>query len=111
MTALSRIVRGAAFACGVGFVAALTVSAPARADAGFTRFVASLWPEAREAGVSRAAFEAETRGLAPDYKLPDLALPGRAPSAARTGSLPGTKTTRLIVPLRPSVTALARNAA
>ncbi len=47
------------------------------ADAGFTQFIASLWPEAQQAGVSRAVFERETRALEPDYKLPDLLLPGR----------------------------------
>jgi lytic murein transglycosylase len=47
------------------------------ADAGFSRFIASLWPEAQAAGVSRAVFDAETRGLEPDYQLPDLILPGR----------------------------------
>ena len=52
---------------------------PARAaDAAFTQFIASLWPEAQAAGVSRATFDAETRGLEPDYKLPDLILPGTA---------------------------------
>lgn len=51
-------------------------------DAGFTQFVASLWPEAKEQGVSRAAFEAETSGLEPDYKLPDLLLPGRPATGA-----------------------------
>ena len=69
------------------------ISAPARAaDAGFTQFIASLWPEARAAGVSRATFEAETRGLEPDYKLPDLILPGRpatgAPSQAEFVQVP-----------------------
>jgi membrane-bound lytic murein transglycosylase B len=59
---------------------------PARAaDAGFANFIASLWPEAQQQGVPRATFEAESRGLEPDYKLPDLLLPGRpatgAPSA------------------------------
>jgi len=62
------------------------------ADAGFSNFVASLWPEAREAGVSRAVFERETRGLEPDYKLPDLLLPGRpstgAPSQAEFVQVP-----------------------
>ncbi|MFG1465671.1 lytic murein transglycosylase [Xanthobacter sp. DSM 24535] len=53
------------------------------ADAAFTQFVASLWPEAQAAGVSRATFERETRGLEPDYKLPDLALPGRPVTGAR----------------------------
>jgi lytic murein transglycosylase len=52
--------------------------APARAaDAGFTQFIASLWPEAEAAGVSRATFDTQTHGLEPDYKLPDLILPGR----------------------------------
>jgi len=56
---------------------------PARAgDAAFTQFIASLWPEAKEQGVSRAAFETETRGLEPDYKLPDLLLPGRPATGA-----------------------------
>ncbi|WP_284424112.1 lytic murein transglycosylase [Bradyrhizobium sp. SSBR45G] len=52
------------------------------ADAAFTQFVASLWPEAKEQGVSRATFETETRGLEPDYKLPDLLLPGRPATGA-----------------------------
>lgn len=69
----------------VAFVA-VGASAPANqaraADAAFAQFIASLWPEAKAAGVSRATFEAATRGLEPDYKLPDLVLPGRAPSAA-----------------------------
>ena len=62
------------------------------ADAGFTQFIASLWPEAQQAGVSRAVFERETRGLEPDYKLPDLLLPGRpktgAPSQAEFVQVP-----------------------
>jgi lytic murein transglycosylase len=68
-------------------------SQPARAaDAAFTQFIASLWPEAQAAGVSRATFDAETRGLEPDYKLPDLILPGRpatgAPSQAEFVQVP-----------------------
>ncbi len=65
--------------------------APA-ADSGFTQFIASLWPEAQAAGVSRATFDAETSGLEPDYKLPDLILPGRpatgAPSQAEFVQVP-----------------------
>src|ERR1700722_11527413 len=63
----------------VAVVAILGGPSPARAasDAAFTQFIASLWPEAQAAGVSRATFDAETRGLEPDYKLPDLILPGR----------------------------------
>jgi membrane-bound lytic murein transglycosylase B len=62
------------------------------ADAAFTQFIASLWPEAQAAGVSRATFDAETQGLEPDYKLPDLMLPGRpatgAPSQAEFVQVP-----------------------
>jgi lytic murein transglycosylase len=72
---------------------ALVAPHPAHAaDAGFTRFIASLWPEAQAAGVPRAVFDAETRGLEPDYKLPDLILPGRpatgAPSQAEFVQVP-----------------------
>ncbi|TAK48010.1 MAG: lytic murein transglycosylase [Xanthobacteraceae bacterium] len=64
-------------------IAGVTAANQARAgDAGFSRFIASLWPEAEAAGVSRKTFDAATRDLEPDYKLPDLVLPGRAPSAA-----------------------------
>ena len=61
----------------------VAASSPAHAaDAGFTQFIASLWPEAKAAGVSRATFDAQTRGLEPDYKLPDLILPGRPATGA-----------------------------
>ena len=40
------------------------------ADAAFTQFIASLWPEAQAAGVSRATFDRETAGLEPDYQAP-----------------------------------------
>jgi len=73
------------------FGLAFPVSAHA-ADAGFTSFIVALWPEARDAGVSRATFDAVTAGLEPDYKLPDLALPGRpatgAPSQAEFVQVP-----------------------
>jgi len=74
-------------------LAVMASVAPACAtDAGFTQFIASLWPEAQAAGVSRATFDAETRGLEPDYKLPDLILPGRpatgAPSQAEFVQVP-----------------------
>jgi lytic murein transglycosylase len=74
------------------FAALILLSQPAAADAGFTQFIASLWPEAKAAGVSRATFDAETSGLEPDYKLPDLILPGRpetgAPSQAEFVQVP-----------------------
>ena len=71
----------------------LGASLPAQAaDAAFTRFIASLWPEAQAQGVPRATFDAETRALEPDYKLPDLILPGRpatgAPSQAEFVQVP-----------------------
>jgi len=56
--------------------------ATAAPDSGFTAFIASLWPEAQAQGVSRATFDAETRTLEPDYKLPDLILPGRPATGA-----------------------------
>lgn len=72
---------------------ALANASPAfAADAAFTQFIASLWPEAQAQGVSRATFDTETRGLEPDYKLPDLILPGRpatgAPSQAEFVQVP-----------------------
>jgi lytic murein transglycosylase len=78
----------------VAAVAIVMASAlPAHAaDAAFTQFIAALWPEAQAAGVSRATFDAETKGLEPDYKLPDLILPGRpatgAPSQAEFVQVP-----------------------
>jgi lytic murein transglycosylase len=61
----------------------MLLSLPARAtDAAFTQFIASLWPEAEVAGVSRQTFDTETRGLEPDTKLPDLILPGRPATGA-----------------------------
>jgi len=77
----------------VAVIATLCGPSSARAaDAAFTQFIASLWPEAQAQGVPRATFEAETRGLEPDYKLPDLILPGRpatgAPSQAEFVQVP-----------------------
>ncbi len=75
-------------------VGAIALPIPARAatDPAFSQFIGSLWPEAQAAGVSRATFDAETRGLEPDYKLPDLILPGRpatgAPSQAEFVQVP-----------------------
>jgi membrane-bound lytic murein transglycosylase B len=66
--------------------------ANAAPDPAFTQFIASLWPEAQARGVTRATFDRETSGLEPDYKLPDLILPGRpatgAPSQAEFVQVP-----------------------
>jgi lytic murein transglycosylase len=79
-------------AVAVVMLAMATQCATAASDAGFTAFIASTWPEAQAEGVSRATFDAETRGLEPDYKLPDLILPGRpatgAPSQAEFVQVP-----------------------
>ena len=49
----------------------------ARADASFTKWLESLYPAAQQLGISRATFDAATRGLEPDLSLPDLVIPGR----------------------------------
>jgi len=74
LCAAGLLVAGMAFGAGCSLAQA--------ADAGFARFVESVWPDAQKAGVSRATFEAQTRGLERDYKLPDLALPGRPATGA-----------------------------
>jgi lytic murein transglycosylase len=87
VTALNRVLIAAAVMVAMG-----GLSPAFAADAAFTQFIASLWPEAQAQGVSRATFDAETRGLEPDYKLPDLILPGRpatgAPSQAEFVQVP-----------------------
>jgi lytic murein transglycosylase len=99
-----------------------TQFAAAAPDAAFTQFIASLWPEAQAAGVPRATFDAETRGLEPDYKLPDLILPGRpatgAPSQAEFVQVPAdylkeasiarlaAEGQRLLAKYRPALTAI-----
>jgi len=52
-------------------------TAMAQADPAFDAFLRSVWPDAQQLGVSRATFDAATRGLQPDLSLPDLAIPGR----------------------------------
>ncbi len=49
----------------------------ASADPAFQTWLQSLWPQAQALGISRATFDTATRGLEPDYTLPDLVLPGR----------------------------------
>ncbi len=57
---------------------------PAHADAAFAQWLGSVWPDAQRSGVSRATFDAATRGLEPDLSLPDLVIPGR-PEAPQKG--------------------------
>jgi lytic murein transglycosylase len=58
------------------FLFALAVRADA-ADAAFQAWLQTLWPAARQYGVSRATFDSATRDLEPDLTLPDLVIPGR----------------------------------
>jgi lytic murein transglycosylase len=59
------------------WLAACAATPAVAADPAFQKWVADLWPQAQALGVSRATFEAATRGLEPDLTLPDLELPGR----------------------------------
>jgi lytic murein transglycosylase len=58
--------------------AVLLLALPAKAaDVDFQKFLQTLWPAAREQGISRATFDAAIQGLEPDLSLPDLVIPGR----------------------------------
>jgi lytic murein transglycosylase len=75
------------FALLIGVIGALLLSGGGpralAADPAFARWIETLWPEAQALGVSRATFEAATRGLEPDLSLPDLVLPGRPEAPPR----------------------------
>jgi len=58
-------------------IAFFFLATPVFADAAFQQWLQSTWPDAQKLGVSRATFDAGTRGLEPDFSLPDLAIPGR----------------------------------
>src|SRR6516162_1285123 len=47
------------------------------ADTAFQQWLAQQWPAAQQLGVSRATVDSATRGLEPDYSLPDLAISGK----------------------------------
>ena len=64
-------------------LAAALVSSALALDPAFHRWVQDLWPDAQTVGVSRRTFEDATRGLEPDFTLPDLDLPGREGSPPR----------------------------
>ncbi|ARY26884.1 lytic murein transglycosylase [Brucella melitensis] len=42
-----------------------------------------IWPEAKAAGVSRAAFDQAFAGVSINWKLPDLVIPGEKPSTPK----------------------------
>ena len=58
-------------------IAPLAISTCRAADPAFQQWLAGLWPQAQQMGISRATFDAATRGLEPDLSLPDLIIPGR----------------------------------
>jgi lytic murein transglycosylase len=66
--------------CARLLVAALLLSfvgTPASAADSFRAWLKGLWPEAQALGISRATFNAALRGVKPNYKLPDLIIPGK----------------------------------
>jgi len=67
-------------ACVLGsvlLIGLLGVRTALAADAAFQAWLQSLWPQARELGISRTRFDDVTRDLEPDLSLPDLVVPGR----------------------------------
>lgn len=92
MARLAHLMRTLVIALALG-CAALLLAQPAPAVAGdqFSLFLDGLWPEAKAMGVKRATFDAAIAGLEPDYKLPDLDLPGR-PKVDNKGQAEFTKT-------------------
>lgn len=69
--AMSRVTAGLLAGVGVAIIATAAAPRPAVADA-FASCVAGKWPAARKAGVTRANFDAATRGLQPDPKTLEL---------------------------------------
>jgi lytic murein transglycosylase len=82
---LSKLTRRLTVCLAASVALAFAVPQVAVADADFTAWLQSLWPQAQALGVSRATFDAATQGLEPDLTLPDLVLPGRPekPSAGQ----------------------------
>jgi lytic murein transglycosylase len=79
---------GLAFALALGLGAAALAPSRAEADAAsdykkavearFQQWLDALWPEAQAAGISRATFERELKGLTLDWSLPQLEPPDPA---------------------------------
>jgi lytic murein transglycosylase len=84
-TWLTKLTRRLTMCLAVSMALACMVPRVALADADFTAWLQSLWPQAQALGISRATFDAATQGLEPDLTLPDLVLPGRPekPSAGQ----------------------------
>ena len=60
-----------------GVLSVLVVFGPEARAESFASWLEDVWPEAKAAGVSRATFDKNVKGLTPDLSLPDLDLPGR----------------------------------
>jgi lytic murein transglycosylase len=60
----------------ISLIFAVFLTASAFAET-FPQWLQATWPDAEKLGVSRATFDAATRGLEPDLSLPDLDIPGR----------------------------------
>ena len=91
--------------------AVLAAPPGARADTAFQSFLAALWPEAQRLGVSRATFDAATRGLEPDRSLPDLVIPGRPEKAPEQPEFVQTPAQYLREPVLARLTAQGRQLA
>ena len=72
-------------------LALTSVAASAKPTQDFSSFIASLWPQAKAAGVSRKTFDTAFAGVKPDYSIPDLDIPGR-PKIDNAGQAEFTKT-------------------
>lgn len=80
-------------ACSAVLILTVLLSSPASARQSFADFLSGLWPEARDAGVSRQTFTTAFDGVRPDLSLPDLVLPGK-PKVSNKGQAEFTKTAK-----------------
>ena len=71
------IFRHVVYCCTAALILLSVINTLCSADPAFNGFLEGFWPAAHELGVSRATFDAATRGLEPDLTLPDLVMPGR----------------------------------
>lgn len=65
----SALILGLSLNLGLGAAGTAPVMAQEASEAGFQRFVESLWPAARARGVSRSTFDEAFRGVGPDSKI------------------------------------------
>lgn len=66
--------------CGIVSATAMAKqSYQARTEAQFQNWLANLWPEAKRNGISRKTFDLAFSGVRLNWRLPDLAPPGRKP--------------------------------